>query len=177
MTEEEVSAQIQKYLGEPLFFPDAFKKWLTDWAATNIPQIPITQVLGFSMFQPQSASVSANEATTAANPVDLATRGPEITGLADGQYLVFHGCSISAATSTLTIGFETLTINDVTAGENTGNRGQVNPGQWISVMRADKVTMQNNDNNGIRMQYGQIEAHPKVAFLNRWMLVLRLSSA
>ena len=37
---------VQDILGSPLHFPDAFKKWLLDYFATNVPQIPFKQVAG-----------------------------------------------------------------------------------------------------------------------------------
>lgn len=37
---------LQRLLSNPLMFPDAFKNWMTDHMAVNIPQLPITQALG-----------------------------------------------------------------------------------------------------------------------------------
>lgn len=38
--------QVQRLLSSPLHFPSEFKSWVSDWLATNIPQIPISQAFG-----------------------------------------------------------------------------------------------------------------------------------
>src|SRR5687768_3883968 len=62
-------------------------------------QVPITQVLGFSQYAPQRAFVAASQATGSTSYTNLATTGPSITGLPDGQYLAIVGAVMKNDTS------------------------------------------------------------------------------
>jgi len=54
--------------------------------------IPVTQLLGWSQFEPHKApTIDDVETTTSTTYVDLATEGPTLSGLPPGQYLVLFG--------------------------------------------------------------------------------------
>src|SRR5690348_16089479 len=54
---------------------------------------PVSNLVGFAQFLGQVATrVNTIETTVSTSYTDLATSGPTLTGLADGNYFVFHGC-------------------------------------------------------------------------------------
>jgi hypothetical protein len=94
-----------KYLQNPILFPEEFKEWIVDFYATNIPKIPVSQILGFQLYALKHVDTIGSEVTnsasyatdcqgitsTTAGWIDLATPGPSIEGMANGIYLVIYG--------------------------------------------------------------------------------------
>lgn len=97
---DERDIELQRRLfANVLRFPKEFKTWLADYVALNIPDIPVSQLIGFSGFTVKVATrVNTSETTTSATFTDLATVGPQLTGLADGQYMFVAACSILSST-------------------------------------------------------------------------------
>lgn len=89
-------ADFDQYLKNPILYPEAFKDWISDWYATNVPKLHVSQIFGFKL---QSMKVAENiataESTTSASYVDLATVGPTLTGISNGFYVVIWGCHAS----------------------------------------------------------------------------------
>ena len=74
---------------------------LKTWLEQNPPAIPVTQIVGFNQFTVKSATnINTAETTASVSYVDLATTGPSLTELPDGQYLVLFGCASSNTTDT-----------------------------------------------------------------------------
>lgn len=110
--------QFKEYLKNPILFPEEFTTWITDFYATNIPKIPVSQILGFAIHKIKSVDTIGTEPTNSssyasfcegvtANPsgwVDLATDGPELTGLANGYYLCMYGAFTYGNTGAVRVG-------------------------------------------------------------------------
>lgn len=150
-----------KVLSTPLFFPAAFKEWLSDYVATNIPLIPYGQVLGTRVNTAKSASfIATSESTGSASYTDLATVGPEIKNIADGTYVIFFGANCRSRCAVM--------INSTEAVDNDSLRGT--EGQ-ISMGRTLFKTLKNNHVNSAKMRY-----KTGAAFKDRWMVLLRVGT-
>lgn len=86
-------------LGHPLEFPPEFKQWLTDYVATQMPKMPISQVFGYQLQRARTATVETQQTTTSTSYTDLATAGPTLSQLANGFYLLIFGCDASNSSS------------------------------------------------------------------------------
>lgn len=82
-------------LAHPLEFPDAFKTWITDYVATHVPKLPISQVFGFQLQRIRTATTDASETRATNSYGDLATVGPSLTNLADGWYILAFGADVA----------------------------------------------------------------------------------
>lgn len=99
LSEQELDL-LRRLFGNPLRFPKEYKTWLADYLALNIPDIPVSQLIGFTGFTVQVATrVNTSETTTSATFTDLATTGPQLTGLPDGQYMFAAATSILSSTN------------------------------------------------------------------------------
>lgn len=86
--------QFIEYLKNPIAFPEAFKDYISDYYATNIPKLHVSQVFGFKLHSIHTADdVVGSEATASTAYSDLATVGPTLEGLANGFYVVMWGCA------------------------------------------------------------------------------------
>ena len=92
-----IREELRSYLQDPLGFPSEFKGWLPEWITQVGIDLPISQVIGFSGFTFNVATrVNTSETTSSATYADLATVGPQLTGLPDGQYFLIFGCVASS---------------------------------------------------------------------------------
>ena len=84
----------------PNLIPDTFMAYVVDFIQTSRLEIPIGQVFGFVGYTVQASSlVGAFESTSATAYGDLATVGPTLDSLADGNYLVLLVADIDIATA------------------------------------------------------------------------------
>lgn len=93
-TEEQQLAT--RLLGNPNYFPEAFKSWLVQYMALNSEQIPRSQIQGLSQFSARYASVNTNESRSSSSYGDLTTVGPELTELSDGIWIFLYGAEFRA---------------------------------------------------------------------------------
>lgn len=159
---------LQKLLSAPIFFPETFKDWLTDFVGTNIPLIPYTHFFGAQLNIARSGnSITASESTTSSTYTDLTTVGPTITGLGDGTYVVLFGCHLlgQGALAAVSVNGSTPSDDDAiheSEIEVTGGRGLF-------------VTLKNNGNSTLTMKYRK-DGGASATFKNRWMTVLRVGA-
>lgn len=93
---------VQKFLRDPAY-PDALKAWIKDFTSTHIMALPVEQLIGHPLFIYRFASIVPN-ADTIATPTgwrDMATVGPRLDNLAKGRWMVFWGCTMTAAAATV----------------------------------------------------------------------------
>ena len=89
------SAAFQNYLKNPLMFPDTFKSWISDYFATNLPKLPISQVYGFKVQSVKSASATTSTySTTSTSFVDVGS--PSLSNIPNGFYIAVFGASVQA---------------------------------------------------------------------------------
>lgn len=83
-------ADFSEYLKNPLLFPDAFKSWISDYFATNLPKIPISQVYGFKVHSVKSADATLSSySTSSLSFVDVSA--PALANIPNGFYIIFFG--------------------------------------------------------------------------------------
>lgn len=159
---------LTKLLGAPIFFPDEYKTWITDFVATNIPLIPYTQFLGARMNLARSGNfVATAESTTSSSYVDLATVGPTIAGIADGDYLVMFGGFVDGQGGLISYSVNGAAASDSTAVWENDNAA--------ALSRADIVTLKNNHNSTIQLKYRK-DGGAGPTFSRRWIVVIRIST-
>jgi hypothetical protein len=165
---------VTRYLSSPLEFPSEFKKWLLDYLAQNIPPIPVNQLLGYVQTRAYVAEdIVTSEAQVSSSYDDLATVGPILTGMADGSYLVFHGCEIKSADGFSAKGWEALSINGSTPSDTKACRA-FNGGTRVDIaFRGELVTLDVGGNNEIAMQYRS--SLGIASFARRWMIAIRVA--
>lgn len=160
---------VQRLLGFPEDFPPEFKEWLIDFLAVNIPQIPISQITGFSQYQAVVGTrVDGQGSTTSSSYIDLDGGHPQITGLGAGDYLIFHGCAIESSGATVTAR-QTVKYNDEAALSD--NAILSDSTSIVSSSRVVTKTFTNN-NNTIKCQYSQ-EGGGTGFFQLRWLIALK----
>lgn len=163
-----------RFLSSPLEFPGAFKTWLLDYLAQNIPPIPVSQMLGFVQTRAYVADpVPTQESTASSSYVQLSTVGPKLTGLADGSYVVFHGCEFVSADGFSAKGWEALSLNGAAPVDAKANRCFLGGTRRDTSFRGESVTLAAGGNNSIEALYRSSLGIP--AFLRRWMLAIRIS--
>ena len=160
--DEATRVEMEQLLSHPLHFPEEFKRWMGDFITTNIPMIPFSHIFGAKVNIARSGDyVATLETIPAGTWVDCATVGPQITGLADGKYIIAFGhksrgdCSLSYNGST------PLDDEGIFANESGPNSGRM-------VMK----TLKNNDNNTICMKYTESGRQTE----QRWLVCIRVGA-
>ncbi len=171
LTEEELD-RLERLLSVPIFFPKEFKTWVTDFAATNIPMIPFSQVFGSKLNVGRSAPfILAREAPVSPGSYgELTTEGPKITNIVKGEYLIFFGATEDG-------GFPNMapSINGGTPSDNESLKGKANPFPGFAGSRAVKKTLPLESNNTVEMLYKNADANDRWA--KRWMTLIRVGSS
>lgn len=160
-------------------FPREYKNWLQDYIAINIPDIPVSQVQGYSNATPNPATtVVTSETKTSATYGALTTAGPSLTGLSQGKYLFIFGCVGSVDTN----GRAAL----MNLAFNGSNPGDDNDAVWITSTPADHLTSATSwvtrtfttDNNSAASVYRVSSGTGETGtFTRRRLLGIRLSNA
>jgi hypothetical protein len=170
LTEEERGI-VNKILGKPLFYPEAFKGWLADYVATNIPKLPISQVFGFKLEGAHVApEIFAQQSTSSTVYTDLTTVGPELTQLSDGFYLVLFGAFCDTGSSSTTSSMSpswngsTAVDADRASGPGVGPQG-----------RALVKELRNNHVNSIQIKYKRSTATTG-DWEKRWLVAMRVTT-
>ncbi len=162
---------IAKFLADPISnLPPEFTKWLEDFQALNIPQIPISQIVGFTGFVGKfnKVTTAVSESTGSTAYVDLATPGPMLTGLADGTYFFLYGAEVFDSP-----GFSaelTLSMNSGTPAP--GDLATAASGIALGFTTA---TLKNNNDNSVRMVYAT-SGGGTASFNRRALFGLRLAN-
>jgi hypothetical protein len=137
-------ADFDQYLKNPILYPEAFKDWISDWYATNVPKLHVSQIFGFKL---QSMKVAENiataESTTSASYVDLATVGPTIENISNGFYVVIWGCHCSNAAE----GFIGVSVDGATPTGDLQMSVSGLAGAMAAVGRMAIVDLSTGDNN------------------------------
>lgn len=159
---------VTRMFGNPNYFPEAFKSWIVQYMALNSEQIPRSQIQGLGALVGRYAQVSTTEGT-GSNPTDLATVGPTIEELQDGTYYVIGACETAVTaggTSVLHV-----TVNG-SATELIRTSPTVN-NIYGPLVGFYQVTVSNNNNNTIKLQYGHVDTAGNSNFKNRRIFVLK----
>lgn len=163
----------KEFLKNPLEYPPEFKQWVGDWFALNLPKIPISQIHGFKLQSMHLAiDVATAQTATSASYQDLATAGPEVTGLSNGFYLALFGAYAFCAaggTGYMSISMDGSTASDDNAALFAGSEAAMSGGRLVLV---DFST--GNHNHSIKAKYKRAVAD--VEFSLRWVHALKVVS-
>ena len=153
------------------FTPQALEE-LAGWFEQRGLRTPISQIVGFKQFLGQtSTSVLTIETTTSTLYGDLATVGPTVSGLADGNYLVFHGCrSAIGVTDGSDQARMAIPVNGAAASDNECASSSWAGFMSVTMLNARKLTV--GGNNTIQAKY-KSNAGATAYFGTRWLIALR----
>lgn len=171
-------ALLKKVFGRPELIPESFWAHLVDYIAVNQPQIPISQILGFAQFTaiaatPIGTSAASSESTASTSFTDLATVGPQLTGLADGKYVIIFGASIRSATNGED---HYMSVDANGAGASDADALFGTNGNRYAAARAITKTLQNGGNNSLTAKYKTGNAASDVHASHRWLLALKYAN-
>lgn len=169
---------LSKMFSNPLLFPREFKSWISNYLALNGLDIPISQIQGFTSFSANLSEVATNESLAAGTTTysNLATVGPELTGLPDGQYLIGYGCNASRDTQQRTL-YYSPSFNGAAASDNDAAQVDTNTTDYVTLVRFTTETLDAGGNNSITMKYRQSGASTVASYKNRWLVCLRIANA
>lgn len=165
---------IRRLFSKPELIPERFLSYIVDYLAVNQPQIPISNIFGFSQFTAKEGNTisSPTETTTSTSYTDLPTVGPTITGLPDGKYVIFFG-NTSSTSSSSAQATTSVKVNSIEASDTDMllNGSTVT----VPVSRAILKTLSNGGNNTLAMRYKVFTAGTG-SFRDRWMIALRYAN-
>jgi hypothetical protein len=120
-------------------------------------------------------AVATSETRASASYGDLATVGPDITGLADGVYLFMYGC-LNKVSAGATLNFYSPKINSTEADDADAAQSDSATAFQTSIFAVVK-TLSNGGNNTVTMRYRNDNAAVTSTFKNRWLIAIRVASA
>lgn len=151
-----------------------FAGWVNGRILVDGSEIPISQISGFSGFTAQAATpVITSEGTTSTTFTNLATTGPELTGLADGQYVFIFGCSSvnsGAATAQMSLSYNGAAPSGSDSADNSVN-------VFSGTARAVTKTLSNGGNNTVTCKYMSSSGASTATFYNRWLVGIKFANA
>lgn len=148
---------------------------LAFWLEQRGLHIPINQVLGFSQtVQKDGGTITTDESRTTATYANLTTTGPSLTGLSDGTYVIYFGCTVYNPAG---VGDGRMSIDVNSAGAADADAVLHSGGNFnISLSRTLVKTLTAGGNNTLVAKYkgdGANASH----FLNRWLIAQRIGNA
>ena len=161
---------INRLLGNPGALPAAFWAAVIDRVVVDAPsQIPVSQLQGFSQFRATAAPDILTEQTTPSTSyTNLATTGPEITGLSDGQFLVLFGYTGFAPAGTGSV--MSVSVNGAAASDN--DWATQDNASNASTSRIVLKTLAGSGSNTITAKYRSKFAGTST-YSKRWLIALR----
>lgn len=167
--------QFREYLKNPIMFPPAFKDWVADWYATNVPKLHVSQIFGFKLHSVYVADDVPGASTPAATAYgDLAAVGPTIDNLSNGFYVVMWGCYAFHANSANN---ETWMGISVDGSTPSGQLEMLLSGSELafSVGRLALVDLAQGDNtHQLQAKYKITSGHTGAEVSLRWLHALRV---
>lgn len=151
------------------WLPKEHKSYMVDYLALNQPPIHVSQLLGFSQYNANYAQVVTQENTTSATYTNLATTGPELTGIGDGQYLVGFGAN--AFQTGLQFAYASVSANGAAPSDD--DKIQFTQTFSASASRFLLVTL-TAGSNSLRVQY---RTDNSGTFSDRWLVAVRVANA
>lgn len=144
---------------------------LKTWIEQAGLAIPITQIIGFSQFTANYASISTQDTTSSTSYTDLSsTTGPTLTGLSNGTYLVLVTAVAKDATGSGA--FMSVSPNGGTAQDIDG--GETQTTVFTSIIGISKQTL-SAGNNTLTAKY-KSNGGGVCTFLNRQLFALKISN-
>lgn len=159
---------LKKLLANPIEFPEAFKRWVADYFATNIPLIPYGSLLGSKQNIAKSGDyIATNEgpASSSFGNIPGGTVGPSILGLADGVYIIVWGAQTTGGEHPGGMG---ISVN----GDTPTDANSSLSAEYMSIAGGRLVTLKNDNNSTIVCKYkGNQQTYAK-----RWIMAIRVAT-
>lgn len=172
--------QLQRMLSFPEEFPAKFKNWLKEEMSVN-GTFTRSQIQGLSQFTASSDVIVTPQGTTSTSYADLATVGPQLTGLSDGTYVILFGASVYGPTSGndffayMSISANGATPSDDDRAHIGSNISAASNAIEIGISRAIVMTVSNNNNNSLVVKY-KASSGDNPLFSRRWMIALKVGN-
>lgn len=146
---------------------------LRTWLEQNPPAVTIQSIVGFTQFVVRAApSIQTAEGTTSATYVDLATVGPTLTMLPDGQYLVLYGAYGSTSSAAQAV-WMSVQPNSTAASDN--DAAAFNTTSGVPGARGFLATLRNAGNNTLTAKY-RADGAATGSFGRRWMIAFKYAN-
>jgi hypothetical protein len=166
--------QFIEYLKNPILFPATFKDYISDYFATNIPKLPISQVFGFKLQSVKDAlEVTANTGVASTSYTDLG--GPYLTLIPNGFYIALFGGAYGSSGGTPWPSFSdpnilmSPSVDGAAASDN--NAATLNFGQNGRVVLLDLTT--GNGAHTVTMMYKKTAGALTPYVQHRWLYLLK----
>jgi hypothetical protein len=156
--------------------------WVTDYVSTHLAVTQGSQIIGVPLLVFQEAPpIATPESTTSATFVDLATRGPELTKMADGNWIVIWGCLMENNAAGDVVGemgvqpsWAGLSDSQVASAAVAVNlRCNCVYSRAFGAQGPAAVDATGQGNNSIRAQFRRQSGLGTPTFLNRWLVAVR----
>lgn len=150
---------------------------LRTWLEQNPPAVTISSIIGFEQFTVQVGTyVATQETTTSTTFTNLATVGPSLPELPNGQYIFAFGAIAFTDTA---LGFAARMSIDINgAGASTSDACATtiaSPG-LTSISRITTATLSAGNNTVTAKYLSDNNAHT-MTFGNRWLIALKYANA
>lgn len=162
---------------------EAFMTWVEDWVARNLAITAATQLLGYDQLLFRMAtSVTAAETYASTTFGDLATVGPTLSELADGNWLVFWGCLIDVTGSDVTAAMgvqpNSAAVSDSHVASSFVSAGTGKGAVYVRHFGVEGApSISGTGNNTITAKYARMSGTGTTTFRNRWMAAVRTGPA
>ena len=166
---------LQRSLSFPEDLPPKFKSWLIDFIAVNIPQIPVSQIVGFNQVeQVEVFSATTNASTGSITSTTYGSTGPTVSALRAGSYTIIFGALVSPGAIQET-GRISVSLNGAAPSDDDAIWfNGVSPAE-VPATRA-VVKSLTGTTNTVALQYRSTGGQ-SVAFSRRWVVVQRIGPA
>jgi hypothetical protein len=176
LADPNIVEQIYEVLSQPMDLPSTFWDYATQNWLKDAPVFPISQVFGFTgfVFQP-AVLIGTTENVTSTTYTDLATVGPTLSGLADGNYAIFFGAALIPATGDAA--FASVQVNStpaVDADEIVVAVAAATPGVDVSTSRLLLKSLSNGNQNTLTMKYRCQTTSAQ--FGSRWLVAIKYAN-
>jgi hypothetical protein len=166
--------ELRDVLKRPLFFPDNFKSWLSDYIALNVPKMPLSHVYGYKLQDVKSdyfgTGAFANVTSTSYSDADDGEH-PVLTGVANGFYIVLFGARRPSQTAPEM--FMAVSINGSTPIDNDAVWYGQNNFSSTTQGRAVIVEARSDNNNKFALKY-RLGAAGSASIFRRYMILMRV---
>lgn len=165
------------YLKNPIMFPEAFKDYISDYYAVNIPKLPVSQIYGFKLQSVKAADeITALDVISATAYADASTAGPSLDHVPNGLYIALFGATYgnSAGQPSFNATWPEIwmspsldgaaAVDDDAAILDAGSNGRV--------LLVDFTT--GNGAHTVDMKYKRTSTAADVAVWNRWLYLIKV---
>ncbi len=159
---------LKKILSRPLLLPPEFKSWLYKFASGDAAP-HFQEILGVRQRRWRIADQCVlPELCSSTSYVDLATLGPQLTGLENGSYMVMFGYWTEGGTAV------TRFASSFYNGLGTGGSQEAEVNRDGQAMQVHLVDLQKDNNNSILVRYRTSGGTGN--FGKRWLHAVQVAS-